>query len=100
MNEERWDYIASMLYSHLEKEVADKILKKIKEVVKKEGGKMKKRIICPKCEGNGHHEVLFSGEMFLVTAGIPMIRKSVECKVCEGKGYLEEDINLERKVEK
>jgi tetrahydromethanopterin S-methyltransferase subunit A len=96
MNEERWDYIASMLYSYLEKEDADKILKEIKGCVKKEGGKMKKRILCPKCEGNGSHEVLFSGEMFLVTAGIPMIRKSVECKVCEGKGYLEEDCKLDK----
>jgi hypothetical protein len=34
MNEERWDYITSMLYSYLEKEVADKILKKIKEVIR------------------------------------------------------------------
>jgi DnaJ-class molecular chaperone len=96
MNEERWDYITSMLYSHLEKEVADKILKEIKGCVKKGGGKMKKRIICPECKGNGSHKVLFSSEMFLVTAGIPMIRKSVECKVCEGKGYLEEEHKLDK----
>jgi hypothetical protein len=52
------------------------------------------RKICPKCDGKGYHseEVLplFFKLLFAVpTIGASFIDKDVECKVCEGKGFIE-----------
>ena len=51
------------------------------------------RTICPKCKGNGYHkepirviDILFAPLMF----GVTLCKKDVECKVCDGEGYLEE----------
>lgn len=55
------------------------------------------RKICPKCKGNGYHKEPIDTTLFAVaplTLGLSLfaafIRKDVKCKICDGKGYLED----------
>jgi len=60
-----------------------------------------KRIVCPKCKGNGYHKEPHDGMSILLaplTFGISLCnRKKVNCRVCDSAGYIENKFSVEEK---